>query len=136
MIHKDFWGRCTSSSSGTEAKVYAKSVELCYTDSGRTVHCTAHCFAKRSEIRWDAYIVPTTGDRFFEARNINFTKHQPIHWESGERKEEETAMHGPDPCVGTLIMVKKYRIGKPENGMTPVVLVLAAILLFVILFIK
>ena len=58
MIHKDFWGRYTSSSSGTEAKVYAKSVELQYTDTGRTVHYTATKFKNRSLITCEACIVP------------------------------------------------------------------------------
>ena len=39
-IHKDYWGRYTSSSLRAEAKVYAKSVELRYMDSGMTTRYT------------------------------------------------------------------------------------------------
>ena len=88
MIHKDFRGcySYASSSSGTEAKVYRKSVELRYTDTRRTAQYTVHRFTPKSGIRWEAYIVPKTGDRFLGGRTITFTKHQLINWELG-RKE-------------------------------------------------
>ena len=65
-------------------------------------------FTLKSGIRWEAYIVPKNGDRFLGGRTITFTKHQPIDWESGGRKEEETAVEWPDPRVGRLVMVEKY----------------------------
>ena len=136
MIHKDFRGRYTSSSSGTEAKVYAKSVELRYTDTGRTAQYTVHRFTPKSGIRWEAHIAPKTGDRFLGARTITFTKHQPIDWESGGRKEEETAVEWPDPRVGRLVMVEKYTDTDDTDDTTLIIFVLVVMVLCLILFNK
>ena len=135
MIHGDYWGRYTSSSiasTGYKARVYAKSVELRHLDSGKTTHYTVHRFTPKSALRFDAYIVPTTGDRFLGASTITFTKYR-----SYGQEEEETAVEWPDPRVGKLVMVEKYHTKEPEDDNTTlIVFVLAAILLFVILFNK
>ena len=63
-------------------------------------------------------------------RQIEFTKYRPF----GE-EEEQTAIEWPDVRVGKLVMVEKYT-GVSDDNTTLVILVLAAILLFVILFNK
>ena len=120
MIHKDFWGRYTSSSSGTEAKVYAKSVELRYIDTGRTVHYTVTKFKKRSPIRSEAVLEPS--------KNIDFIVFKPLGQE-----EEQTAIEWPNPRVGKLVMVEKYT--DTDNNTTLIIFVLVVIL-FLILFNK
>ena len=127
MIDKAFQGRYTSSSFGTEAKVYAKSVDLRYTDTGRTVRYNVTKFKNQLPIRWEARIVP---HNYFQdnSKKIDFTIFKPFGQE-----EEQTAIEWPDPPVGKLVMVEKYT-GKDD--MTLVIFVLAAILLFVILFNK
>ena len=128
MIHKDFWGRCTSSSLGAEAKVYAKSVELRYANSGEVIHYNVDKFKNWSPIRWEARIVP---HKFFQdhSKDIAFTKFTPFM-----KEEEETALQWPDPRVGKLVMVEKYT--DELEHMTPVIFVLAAIFICLILFNK
>ena len=130
-IHKDFWGRYTSSSLGAEAKVYAKSIELRYKIINKypnTTHYTVTEFKKKSEIRWEATFDARGGGRGRQGIKVDFTKYQPMGQE-----EEEAAMYWPDPCVNKLVMVEKYT---DDDNTTLVVFVLAAILLFVILFNK
>ena len=134
MIYKDYWGRYTSSSiasTGYKAKVHANSVELRHIDSGKTTRYTVHRFTPMSRLRFDAYIVPTTGDRFLGASTITFTKYR-----SFGQDEEETSVEWPDRRVGKLVMVEKYRTGASDDNTTLIVFVLAAILLLVILFNK
>ena len=126
MIHKDFWGRYTSSSLGAEAKVYAKSVELRYKVSGMTTQYTVTEFKYRSAVRWEAVLEAALPSRQIK---VDFTKHKPM----GD-SDEEVAMHWPDPRVNKLVMVEKYT--DDDDNTTLVILVLAAILLLVILFNK
>ena len=102
MIEQGFWGRYTSSCSGTKAKAYAKSIELRFTDSGRTMHYKflykVHRFTPRSPIRWEAHILPGGG---LPPTDITFTEFKP----SGQ-EEEQTAVEWPD--LGKLVMVEKY----------------------------
>ena len=129
-IHKDYWGRYTSASLGAEAKVYAKSIELNYKIGQYriTTHYTVTEFKKRSEIRWEATLEARGGGR--QGIKADFTKHRPMGQE-----EDEVAMHWSDPRVNKLVMVEKYT-SAPDDNTTLVILVLAAILLFVILFNK
>ena len=128
-IHKDFWGRYTSSSRGAEARVYAKSVELGHKVGQYriTTHYTATEFKKKSEVVWEATLEARGGGR---QNKVDFTKHKPMGQE-----EDEVAMHWPDPRVNKLVMVEKYTSASDDNT-TLVILVLAAILLCVILFNK
>ena len=123
-IHKDYWGRYKSSSQGAEARVYAKSVELRYMDSGMTTRYTVTEFKKKSEIRWEAMLEAFN----LPSRQIAFTQYRPYGQE-----EEQTAIEWPDVRVGKLVIVEKYT---DDDNTTLVILVLAAILLFVILFNK
>ena len=127
-IHKDYWGRYTSSSLRAEAKVYAKSVELRYMDSGMTTRYTVTEFKYRSAVRWEAVLEAALPSRQIK---VDFTKHTPM----GQEKDE-MAMHWPDPRVNKLVMVGKYNTSVSDDNTTLVVFVLAAILLFVILFNK
>ena len=131
-IHKDFWGRCTSSSQGAEAKVHAKSIELNYKILNKyriTTHYTATEFKKQSEIRWEATIDARGGGGGRQGIKIDFTKHAPMGQE-----EDELAMHwSVIPGVNELVMVDKYT---DDDNTTLVIFVLAAILLLVILFNK
>ena len=131
-IHKDYWGRYTSSSRGAEAKVYTKSVELGHRVGQHriTTHYTVTEFKKRSEIRWEATIDARGGGR--QGIKVEFTKHLPMGQE-----EEETAMHWENvlPGVDKFVMVEKYT-SAPDDNTTLVILVLAAILLCVVLFNK
>ena len=127
-IHKDFWGRYTSSSRGAEARVYAKSVELGHKVGQYriTTHYTATEFKKKSEVVWEATLEARGGGR---QNKVDFTKHKPMGQE-----EDEVAMHWSVlPGVDKLVMVEKYT---DDDNTTLVILVLAAILLCVILFNK
>ena len=129
-IHKDFWGRYTSSSLGAEAKVYAKSIELRYKIINKypnTTHYTVTEFKKKSELVWEATLEARGGGK--QGIKVDFTKHKPF----GD-SDEEVAMHWPDPRVNKLVMVEKYT--DDDDNTTLVVFVLAAILLLVILFNK
>ena len=121
MIHKDFWGRYTSSSLGVEAKVYAKSVELRYANSVSTIHYIVTKFKNRSPIRWEAHI--NNQDR---SKKIDFTVFKPFGQE-----EEQTAVEWPDPRVGKLVMVEKYT--DTDDDTTLIIFVLVVIL-FLVLF--
>ena len=130
-IHKDYWGRYTSSSLGAEARVYAKSIELWYKIINKypnTTHYTVTEFKKKSEIRWEATFDARGGGRGRQGIKVDFTKYPPMGQE-----EDEVAMHWPDPRVNKLVMVEKYT---DDDNTTLVILVLAAILLLVILFNK
>ena len=129
-IHKDYWGRYTSSSRGAEAKVYAKSIELGHKVGQYriTTHYTVTEFKKASELVWEATLEARGGGR---QNKVDFTKHKPMNQE-----EDEVAMHWSVlPGVDKLVMVEKYT-GVSDDNMTLIVFVLAAILLFVILFNK
>ena len=131
-IHKDFWGRYTSSSLGAEAKVYAKSIELRYKIINRyknTTHYTVTDFKYGSPIRWEATLEAAL-PVLRRGIKVDFTKHKPF----GD-SDEEVAMHWPDPRVNKLVMVEKYTSASDDNT-TLIVFVLAAILLLVILFNK
>ena len=104
--------------------MYAKSVKLIYMDSGMTTHYNVTEFKYGSPIRWEA----TLEASHLPPRQIEFTKYRPF----GE-EEEQTAVEWPDVRVGKLVMVEKYT---DDDNTTLVVFVLAAILLFVILFNK
>ena len=129
-IHKDYWGRYTSSSRGAEARVYAKSVELGHKVGQYriTTHYTVTEFKKASELVWEATLEARGGGR---QNKVDFTKHKPMGQE-----EDEVAMHWSVlPGVDKLVMVEKYT-GASDDNTTLIVFVLAAILLFVILFNK
>ena len=128
-IHKDYWGRYKSSSRGAEAKVYAKSVELGHKvgEYRITTHYTVTEFKKKSEVVWEVTLEARGAGR--QGIKVDFTKHKPMGQE-----EDEVAMHWSVlPGVDKLVMVEKYT---DDNNTTLVVFVLAAILLFVILFNK
>ena len=130
-IHKDYWGRYTSSSRGAEARVYAKSVELGHKVGQYriTTHYTVTEFKKASELVWEATLKARGGGR--QGIKVDFTKHKPMNQE-----EDEVAMHWSVlPGVDKLVMVEKYT-GASDDNTTLIVFVLAAILLFVILFNK
>ena len=129
-IHKDYWGRYTSSSRGAEARVYAKSVKLGHKVGQYriTTHYTVTEFKKKSELVWEATLKARGGGRQYK---VDFTKHKPMGQE-----EDEVAMHWPDPRVNKLVMVEKYSTSASDDNTTLVILVLAAILLLVILFNK
>ena len=130
-IHKDYWGRYTSSSRGAEARVYAKSVELGHKVGQYriTTHYTVTEFKKKSEVVWEATLEARGGGR--QGIKVDFTKHKPMGQE-----EDEVAMHWSVlPGVDKLVMVEKYT-SAPDDNTTLIVFVLAAILLFVILFNK
>ena len=129
MIEQDFWGRYTSSSTGTEAKVYTDSVDLRFIDSGRTVHYTAHRFQHKSAIRWEAYIVPGGA---LPPEHITFTKYKLLGQE-----EETTAVEWPDIHVGKLVMVERYTHNPDEpRDMTPIISILSLINIGLVLFDK
>ena len=123
MIHKDYWGRYTNATTGKEARVYAKSVELRYMDSGMTTRYTVTEFKYRSAVRWEAVLEAALPSRQIK---VDFTKHTPM----GQEKDE-MAMHWPDPRVNKLVMVEKYT---DDDNTTLIIFVLAAILWFAILF--
>ena len=130
-IHRDYRGRYTSSSRGAEAKVYAKSVELGHKVGQYriTTHYTATDFKKKSELVWEVTLQARGGGR--QGIKVDFTKHKPMGQE-----EDEVAMHWSVlPGVDKLVMVEKYTDASDDNT-TLIVFVLAAILLFVILFNK
>ena len=106
--------------------MYAKSVELRYTDSGMTTQYTVTEFKYRSPIRWEAMLEAFN----LPSRKIDFTKYTPF-----QQEEEQTVLEWPDPRVGKLVMVEKYNTDTDDNT-TLIIFVLAAILLFVILFNK
>ena len=126
-IHKDYWGHYTSSSWGAEARVYTKSVELGHKVGQYriTTHYTVTDFKKVSKLMWEVTLQARGGGRQSKA---DFTKHKLMGQE-----EDEVAMHWPDPRVNKLVMVEKYT---DDDNTTLVIFVLAAILLFVILFNK
>ena len=129
-IHKDYWGRYTSSSRGAEARVYEKSVKLGHKVGQYriTTHYTVTEFKKASELVWEATLKARGGGRQYK---VDFTKHKPMGQE-----EDEVAMHWSVlPGVDKLVMVEKYT-GVSDDNTTLIVFVLAAILLFVILFNK
>jgi hypothetical protein len=128
-IHKDYWGRYTSATTGKEARVYAKSVKLIYMDSGMTTHYNVTEFKYGSPIRWEATLEAAL-PVLRRGIKVDFTKHKPF----GD-SDEEVAMHWPDPRVNKLVMVEKYTSASDDNT-TLIVFVLAAILLLVILFSK
>ena len=124
MIRKDFCGRYTSSSSGTEAEVHAKFVELRYIDTGRTINSTVTATNSKNGHRSGARLC---WNHF--PKKIDFTVFEPFGQE-----EEQTAMEWPDPRVGKLAMVEKYT--DTDDNTTFVMFVLAAIFICLILFYK
>ena len=122
-IHKDLWGRYTSATTGKEARVYAKSVELRYMDSGMTTHYTVTEFKYGSPVRWEAMLEAFN----LPSRQIAFTQYRPFGQE-----EEQTAIEWPDVSVGKLVMVEKYT---DDDNTTLIIFVIVAIS-FLVLFNK
>ena len=124
-VHKDYWGRYTSATTGKEARVHAKSVELRYIDSGMTTQCTVTDFKYGSPIRWEAMLEAVN---LPPPKNV-FTKYTPF-----QQEEEQTAIEWPDPRVGKLVMVEKYNTDTDDD--TTLIIFAIVVISFLVLFNK